>query len=670
MFLTRGVPLPGPAGPIETVLAVSYDLTDRRAAEEALRVSEAKYRSLFETMDQGFGVGEVLPAGPGRAADFRWLEVNPQVERLTSMPQAALLGGETMRVVMPELEDLWYERYERVALTGEPVRFEQHAQVLSRWFDVYAYPLDLNGPAPHRVALLFTNITARKQAEEALRHAEEGHRAELEQQVAGRTQELRESRDLLHAIAESQSAFISAFRAVRDEHGRVVDLTYIFVNSVTKQLDGRHPAVGRTFREVFPEWADHDYLDTYRRVIETGVREDREAFYDDGRLTGWFRNNATRLGDGVLVIGEDITARKQAEQERTRTLRLLEQAEAVAGLGSWDYDLRTQEFLWSGGMYQLFGLPSGQPVRPGIYLDYVVAEDRPQAERVVAGIVSDTENFEETLRLRVGERVKTVRVKVVVLYDEAGQPARVLGVDLDISELRRLETDNLRLRLTQQRALFEAVQAAQEAERRRMAESLHNGIGQILFATKLRLDLLHLPVLYTAPALLAARHEADHLLGEAIRQTRALSHELVPMVLEEFGLAAALQDIGHKLSTPQLRLRCQVVLDEDATALAPALQMALYRMAQELALNIAKHARGATAASLELETMPGWVLLRAEDNGAGFALASAPAENPGLGLRSIRDRVALLGGQLETGAAPTGGAYVRIRIPIPVFPTP
>jgi len=116
------------------------------------------------------------------------------------------------------------------------------------------------------------------------------------------------------------------------------------------------------------------------------------------------------------------------------------------------------------------------------------------------------------------------------------------------------------------------------------------------------------------------------------------------MVLEEFGLAAALQDIGHKLSTPQLRLRCQVVLDEAATALAPTLQMALYRLAQELALNIAKHVRGATAASLELETMPGWVLLRAEDNGAGFALASAPAENPGLGLRSIRDRGALLGG--------------------------
>jgi signal transduction histidine kinase len=81
-----------------------------------------------------------------------------------------------------------------------------------------------------------------------------------------------------------------------------------------------------------------------------------------------------------------------------------------------------------------------------------------------------------------------------------------------------------------------------------------------------------------------------------------------------------------------------------------------------------KHARGATEAGLELETMPGWVLFRAEDNGSG--LATAPAASTGLGLRSIRDRVALLGGRLEIGSVPGGGAYVRIRIPLPVLPTP
>lgn len=205
------------------------------------------------------------------------------------------------------------------------------------------------------------------------------------------------------------------------------------------------------------------------------------------------------------------------------------------------------------------------------------------------------------------------------------------------------------------------MQATEEIERRRIAEGLHNGIGQVLFAAKLRLDQLHAPVLHTAPALAGARNEADQLLAEAIRQTRVLSHELVLLILEDFGLEAALTDIGRKLSTPHLRLRSHVALDAGAASPPPPLQTTLYRMAQELAQNIVRHATGATQGSLELESTPGWVLLRVEDNGPGFA----PAYRPGLGLRSLRDRVALLRGQLETGAVPTGGAYVRIRIPLP-----
>jgi len=654
--------LDGPAS--RRVGLLFTNITERKQTEEALRVSEAKYRHLFETMDQGFGVGEVTPAGPGRPADFRWLDVNPQVEHLTSMPQAALLGGDTMRAVMPELEDAWYERYEQVALSGEPVRFEEYARVLDRWFDVYAYPLE--GPVPHRVALLFTNITARKQAEEALRLAEENHRAELEQRVAARTQELRESRHLLQTVFDASPTAIVVMRILRDAADQAEDFEIVIYNEFNKQVVGRDDLAGQRFTAMFPQTVPTGTLARLLQVATTGEPIDFEQWYVGEGMQHWFRHIAVRQGGLLVLTSEVITARKQAEQERISTLSLLEQAETVAGLGSWDYDVATGQFVWSDGMYRLFGLPLGQPVEPEIYLDYVVAEDRLRAEQFVRQLRAGPQNVkrdvEETLRLRVGRVVKTVRLKFIVLRDEQGRPVRTLGVDLDISELHRLEQDNLRLRLTQQRALFEAVQAAQETERRRMAESLHNGIGQMLYATKLRLDRLHTPVLHTSPALVAARDEADQLLGEAIRQTRALSHELVPVVLEDFGLTAALQDIGNKMSTPRLRLRSQVVLDAAAAPLAPSLQMALYRMAQELAQNIVKHARDATQASLELETTPGWVLLRAEDNGPGFD--PHPPQGAGLGLRSIRDRVALLGGQLETGTVPAGGAYVRIRIPL------
>ncbi|UOG77645.1 PAS domain-containing protein (plasmid) [Hymenobacter tibetensis] len=657
---TRAVPVLDAQGEVTSWLGAATNITARKQAEEALRESEERFRAVANLVPDL--LWRSTPDSDTTWYNQRWYEYTGQT------PAEAARYGWT-DVIHPDDRAASSHRYHTAVVSGQPLGQEHRirsAQGEYRWFQVQARPLLSEHGTVRAWYGAATDIHARKLAEEDVRHTEERHRAELEQQVAARTQELQQSRDLLHGIAESQSASISAFKAVRDAHGHVVDLEYIFINTLTQQIAGGRELVGRRYLEEFPEAETAGFLTSFRRVIETGVGEDRELPYHDDQLTVWFRSNATKLDDGVLVVGEDITPRKQAEQERLKTLRLLEQAEAVAGLGSWDYDLLSQEFRWSDGMYRLFGLPLGQPVQPAIYLHYVVDEDRTRAEDLVHRMQTGNGTFEETLRLRVGEQVKTVRVKAVVLRDEAGQPVRVLGVDLDISELQRLEADNLRLRLSQQQALFEAVQAAQETERKRMAESLHNGIGQILFATKLRLDQLHAPVLYTLPTLVAARNEADQLLSEAIRQTRALSHELVPLTLERFGLRAALQDIGRTMSTPQLRLRCHVLLDEDAAPLSLPLQLALYRMAQELALNINKHAQGATEANLELETMPGWVLLRAEDNGPGFGAKNTAA---GLGLRSMRDRVVLLGGQLETGAVPAGGAYVRIRIPLPTSAT-
>ena len=253
-----------------------------------------------------------------------------------------------------------------------------------------------------------------------------------------------------------------------------------------------------------------------------------------------------------------------------------------------------------------------------------------------------------------------VRSRAIPMHDAQGEITEWLGTATNITP--RIQAEQALFQ--QQQALFIAVQEAEEAERKRIAESLHNGIGQMLFAVRLRLEKSR--ALLPAPntAISALRQETDELLADAIRQVRTLSHELVPMALEEFGLAAAMRDLCRKMTGSRLRLACHVQLDETLPPLLGSLQLALYRIAQELVQNVVKHATGATHASLELENVPGFVLLRVEDNGPGFA-ADAPA-GAGLGLRSIRDRVALLGGAIEFGQVPHSGAYVRIRLPVPV----
>ena len=320
LSLTTRVPYawcPDELALLDELTARIWNRLERTRAEEALRVSEAKYRTLFETMDQGFGVGEVLPAGPGRPVDFRWLEVNPQFEHLTGVARADALSGRTVREIIPNVVETWFVHCEQVTATGEPIRYEQHSPELGRWFDVYIFPV--GKPAKRRVALLFTNITARKQAEEALRLAEEGHRQELEQQVVERTQELRESRRLLQTVFDASPTAIVVMRLLRDVAEQAEDFEILIFNAFNQQVTGRDDLVGQRFTAMFPQTVPTGVLARLLAVATTGEPADFEQWYAGEGMQHWFRHIVVRQ-DGLLVLtSEVITVRKQAEQERTRT---------------------------------------------------------------------------------------------------------------------------------------------------------------------------------------------------------------------------------------------------------------------------------------------------------------------------------------------------------------
>ncbi|MEX5745574.1 PAS domain-containing protein [Massilia sp. X63] len=155
--------LRGPDGEFQGLVAIVVDTTDSRRAAEKLRASEERYRTLFESVDQGFCIFEMLFDEQDRPVDYRFLEMNPMFEAHTGLRDAV---GKTARELIPNLDGFWFETYGRVAKTGEPVRFENEAPSMGRWFDVYA--TRLGGPGSHRVALLFSDITERKQSEETL----------------------------------------------------------------------------------------------------------------------------------------------------------------------------------------------------------------------------------------------------------------------------------------------------------------------------------------------------------------------------------------------------------------------------------------------------------------------------------------------------------------------
>lgn len=130
--LTR---LGDPQGGPPHVLAVTVDLSAIRAAEASLRASEAKYRSLFDSIDEGFNRVRIERDADDAAVDDTVLEPSPAQRRMSGLEN---LVGRRIRDALPGLEPVWIERFDRVARSGLPMRFEQRFDMIDRWYDVHA----------------------------------------------------------------------------------------------------------------------------------------------------------------------------------------------------------------------------------------------------------------------------------------------------------------------------------------------------------------------------------------------------------------------------------------------------------------------------------------------------------------------------------------------------
>ncbi|WP_445636335.1 histidine kinase [Nostoc sp. DSM 114161] len=167
-FVLKASPLKDESGKVIKMYGAATDIHEQWVALEALRESEEKYRSLFNSLDEAFAVVEVMTGEDGEWNDFLFLEVNPAFVKQTGMEYPV---GRKATELLGTPNPQWAKVYGRVAETGEPIRFEEGEATLGRVFDLYVFRL--GGEGSRRVAVLFTDITDRKRAEEQLRRAAE-----------------------------------------------------------------------------------------------------------------------------------------------------------------------------------------------------------------------------------------------------------------------------------------------------------------------------------------------------------------------------------------------------------------------------------------------------------------------------------------------------------------
>ena len=222
----------------EEIAERTWAAAERASADVELRESEARYRTLFEAIDAGFCVVEVLFEGE-LAVDYRFVEVNPAFERQTGLVDPA---GKRMRELAPSHEEHWFEIYGRVARTGESARFENEAAALGHWYDVHAFRV--GRPQENRIAILFSDISERRRAELELR--------ELNRTLERRVDEALAERRLLADLVENTDAFVQVadpeFRWLAINHAAAEEFERIF---------GVRPKVGDSMLDLLADRPEH-----------------------------------------------------------------------------------------------------------------------------------------------------------------------------------------------------------------------------------------------------------------------------------------------------------------------------------------------------------------------------------------------------------------------------
>jgi two-component system sensor histidine kinase UhpB len=235
---------------------------------------------------------------------------------------------------------------------------------------------------------------------------------------------------------------------------------------------------------------------------------------------------------------------------------------------------------------------------------------------------------------------------------EAGRPVKTVGTLLDVTERARAEAQRDRL--------ARRVLEIQEDERRAVARDLHDEIGQALSALKLNLHSLKRDG--SSDQVVG---DSLHIADEVLQQVRDIALSLRPSVLDDLGLGAAVQwYVEHSGARGGIQVRCHVA--PDLAPASPNAQIACFRVLQEALTNVHRHA-DASSAEVWLHDDGQELELVVRDNGRGFEVdrVIAGAERgSNMGLLSIRERAALLGGVALVTSKPGAGSEVRVRFPL------
>lgn len=568
--------------------------------------------------DRGQAFARVSDAVVALDTTWRYTYLNDRAAAIFGRTPSDLVGKHIWTEFPEGVGQPFHLAYERAMRDQQPLTLEEYYQPYDRWFENRIYP------SADGLSIFFTDVTERHRAAAALR----------------------DERDFSNGVLDSLPGIVYCF----DQQ-----LRFRRWNRNFEQVSGYSATDIAAMQPLdFFDTNDHALVASrIQEVFECGSADVEADFLskDGSRTPYFFTGIVTVLGGQrhLVGVGVDLSERRRAETRLRVSEERLRLALDAAQMGTFDWDIPTGNITWSRWHEELWGFTPGE--FEGTYAAFasrVHPADLPGLDAEVAKCVADRTRFAREFRVVWPDgSVRWVTGSGEFASGEQGGPQRMRGVVRDTTARR--EDENAI------RALVSYLQTVREEERAAIARDLHDDLGQML--TGLKMDLSWLGRHGTS------RDKLDEMTGHvnhAIGLVQRLSSDLRPVVLDELGLAAAIE--GHVRAFERRHgIRCHTELEEVPGLPSPT-ATAVFRILQEALTNVARHA-GASDVDVRLGTDRAGLRLVVRDNGRGASLGQASGQHS-LGLLGMRERAVDLGGQVTVSGVPGVGTTVDLIVPL------
>ncbi|WP_353718701.1 PAS domain S-box protein [Dyadobacter sp. 676] len=438
------------------------DITQRKKDEaEILRLKDEiaeratdRYQTIFNSIDEGFCIYELIYNEKGKLVDLEWIEVNPAYEKQTGLKDVV---GKRHSDLLLDTEDYWYEIYQTVSETGEPNHFDQWHQPTARWYRTYATRIgDAN---TRRVAVVFDDITERKQREEQQKF------------LLSLSDEFRELTDGVSIKEHAVKMLAEHLGLDRCWVSEVFEAEGFSTVGPEQVRPGLSPMSGVFQLSDYPETMRQ--LMTELMMVEDSAADPRfgeaeKLLLSSINLCALLVVPLRRGGQQVIwalaaamstprrwtqieqALMEDVAERTWEAVERAETEQQVRESEKrlriateAADMATWEWDLVRNRVVWNERHFQIFGLePGGDPVRPETFFEHVHPADRERVDQLLRESLARDVEFDTEFRAILEDGSERWMSGYGRVMEWSGdQPVSMSGVMFDVTARRQAEQD-------------------------------------------------------------------------------------------------------------------------------------------------------------------------------------------------------------------------------------